>query len=171
MNRLLKSLEQVPMSLDAVRRYAPDDCRVVLYDHIPTTKAAFFNGKTSVIILFEMHKGGKLVPGVGHFSLVINRENKLYYFSSYGMKPTSEIKLTGSSDKLMKILGNDFEYNTFPFQKRRNTATCSFHVICRAFMVNLKPKEYRNIFGRQITLRNSDDIVTMICLLLLRREL
>ena len=174
MQALLRRLKELPISLATVKQYAPDGCRVLLYDDLPSSREQLFKGGVqSAIIFYEMHdqKGRPQDDKAGHFSLVINRP-KIRYFSSYGFRPEREINLTKSeAGKLLKILGKNFEWNRTRYQAIRHTATCALHCLARAYLLNLSEEKYKKIIFNRVVLQNSDLIVCIMCLLLVRNEL
>lgn len=174
MQSVLRRLKEIPISLDTIEQYAPDGCRVLMYDDLPSSKQELFKGGAqSAIIFYEMHdKGGHAQDDkAGHFSLILNGP-KLHYFSSYGFRPEVEINATKSSPgKLLKILGKDYEWNRTRYQKIKHTNTCGLHCLVRSYLSGFTEREYRSLMTRRLVLQNPDLIVCLMSLILVRNEL
>lgn len=111
-----------------------------------------------VIILLESEK-----KNVGHFVCVTNGKE---YFSSYGHDPRYALKLTGNSDKLLKFLPRNYDYNKVKFQNERNANTCALYCLARVILVDMTLREFQKLFRRKINLKNSDEVITLATLLL-----
>ena len=170
MQQLISRLETIPMTISTVQRAMPSYCRVVLYDKLPQTIAALFGNKKCVILFYQMHdRAGKIKNGTGHFSLLIRGKN-IHFFSSYGMKPEAEIFKTHSKGRLLALLGKNYTWNRRQYQSVRRVQTCALHCIVRAFFMNLNTVQYSKIQTRFLA-KNSDDLVSIMCLCLVKREL
>ena len=171
MNRILQQLKEIPISLETIRDYCPEDVGVIMYDHIQSSsKANFFKGKRAMIVFYEMHENNTVVEGIGHFSLIINKKIP-YYWSSYGFKPEFEINKTKSEPgKLLKILGKH-NYNKVRYQKIRHTNTCGLHCLSRSYLLDYGEEEYKRMLTNRLVLSSPDLIVCLMCLILVRKEL
>ena len=173
MQQLISKLETIPISLSTLQKYAPKHCRVLLYDRIPLSKEAFFRGKTCVIVLYQMHsRDGRKNTQVGHYCLVMRTPGSkhLRYFSSYGLKPETEIHMTHSVGKLLKLLGKDYTYNRTQLQSARRVQTCGLHALARSYLYKLSDSAYNKLMKRY-TAKNPDDIVSIMTLCLVFEEL
>ena len=173
MQSLISKLETIPISMSTLHKYAPKHCRVLLYDRIPLSREAFFRNRTCVIVLYQMHdRSGNKTQQVGHYCLVMRTPGSkhLRYFSSYGLKPETEIHMTHSKGKLLSILGKDFTYNRTQLQSARRTQTCGLHALARSYLYRLDDNAYNKIIKRFIA-RNPDDVVSIMTLCLVFDEL
>ena len=167
MDRLLQRLKEIPISLDTIQNYSPDDIGVIQYDNIKAKNLKeLFKGKRGVIIFYEMHGGG---PQIGHFSLLLNLKTP-YYFSSYGFPAEKELDLTKSDPKKLLNLLPEYDYNKVRYQKIRHTNTCGLHCLARSYL-HFRESKYKELMTHRVVLQDADMVVCLMCLLLVRNEL
>ena len=161
------------MSLETIRRAAPKNTRVWLYDQLPATREKVFGFRKNAIVLYQMHnRSGHAVNKVGHYALLMTtpKSKRLRYFSSFGLRPEAELHITHSKGKLLKILGKDYDWNRVQLQGDRNSNTCGLHAVIRAYFWKLKNSEYLKLVKR-FQARSQDDVVSIMALPLVLREL
>ena len=158
MDSLIKSLEKVPISYEAIKRLGlPDNIGVVLYKNLSKGDLS----KDAVIVLLENKE-----QRIGHFITIVKGRE---YFDSYGKSPQFAIQKTGVSDKLLEILPKGFIRNRVRLQKESGSVeTCGLFCIARALFSNLSQREFLGLFRRQTHLRTPDDTITLMTLLLRR---
>ena len=158
MDGLINSLEKVPISYEAIKRLGlPNNVAVVLYKNLTKDHLK----KDAVIVLLE-NKDQR----IGHFITIVKGNE---YFDSYGKSPEFAIKKTGESDKILEILPKGYVRNRTRLQKESGSVeTCGLYCIARALFSNLSQKEFLGLFRRQTHLRNPDDTITLMTLLLRR---
>ena len=175
MQRLVRRLETIPMALDTVKRAAPRDCRVVLYDGMPISRNRLFTkGVNSVIVLYLMHNdAGRATGEVGHFACILRPlGNKGWrYFSSYGLPPEAELHATHSKGKLLNLLGPNPDWSRSPLQEKRNSATCGLWALARAYFQHLGNSEFAAMMNSRFHATTPDDMVSLMTLLLVHSEL
>ena len=162
------------MTLDTIKRSAPKNTRVLLYDGITRDRVAFFNGKDNVIVLYQIHnEAGRPSEGTGHYALVMRhpKTRKISYFSSYGYDPEYELHATHSKGKLLYILGKGYTWSRRPFQQKRSTSTCGLWCLCRAYLSKLKDKHFSSLIGGRLNTNTADDLVSIMTLILVADEL
>ena len=156
MNSLIRSVESIPISLEGIKRIGlPKDIAVVLYQNL----SAEHLKKAAAIVLLENKE-----QQIGHsITIVKGRE----YFDSYGKTPEYAIKKTGSSDKLLQLLPKDYSRNRTRLQRETGSVeTCGLFCIARALFNHLSQKEFLGLFRRKTNLRNADDTITLMTLLI-----
>ena len=156
MDSLIRSLETIPVSLEGIKRIGlPSDISVVLYKNL---SAEHFK-KNAVIVLLENKE-----QRIGHFITIIKGKE---YFDSYGKPPEYAIKKTGSSNKLLTLLPKNYVRNRARLQRETGSVeTCGLFCIARALCTNLSQKEFLGLFRRKTHLRNADDTITLMTLLI-----
>jgi hypothetical protein len=159
------------MTIATVQRAMPSYCRVVLYDRLPKTLAALFGNKKCVILFYQMHnRAGKVSDRVGHFSLLTKTQTGIRFFSSYGMRPEAEIHKSHSKNRLLKLLGKNYTWSRRQYQAVRRVQTCALHCIARAYFSDLSDLKYSKLMTRFMA-KNADDLVSIMTLCLVNREL
>jgi len=158
MEPLIKKLEKVPISIEALRRIVPNHTTCKLYSEL--ISPLFPKGKQCLIVLLESKR-----ENIGHFVLLIKRGNSAEYWSSYGHKPQYAIRITQNDNRLLKLLPKGFVVNRFKFQNEENTETCALHCLARAIFYKTTNPEYIKMFRYKVTLTTPDDIITIMTLL------
>ena len=157
---IIRQLETHPMDIREVRKYLPSHSRAVLYE---TLKFPVFANHKCVIVLYESRKLKQ-----GHYVALINRGNRVEYFSSLGMPPRDELtKLKlGVSPKFQKLLKNNFSYNRTALQNQSDYKinTCGWFCIARCLLHDLPIAEFVQLFKSRT--RSPDEIIGKMCLLL-----
>ena len=158
MDNLIRTLEKVPISYEAIKRLGlPSNTAVVLYKNLTKEHLK----KQAVIVLLENED-----EKIGHFITIVNGTE---YFDSYGKSPEFALKKTGSSDKLLQILPKNYVRNRMRLQRENGSVeTCGLFCIARALFSKLSQKEFLSLFKRSTHLRNADDTITLMTLLLRR---
>lgn len=164
--QLLEKMKTTPIDLRVLEKKLPPRCRAVQYQQLKGKHRSDAFGKgTDALVVLIPKKGSK----VGHFIALLARPRFIEYFSSLGGSPDSELSKLGESHGIMKnILGNNFIYNSKPLQSGKyNINDCACWILARLYLKHLKLREFQTLFDREVHLRSSDDIVAMLCVLLL----
>jgi len=122
MQDILNFEERRPLDYNTMRKYAPHDCVVRLYDSLSRFKSirAAMGSKPCMIVLYEMHDTKKRQSvGVGHYSLVLQGGKQ--YWSSYGYPVDYEISATHSEGTLKSLMGDHSNSRTL---RRAGSGAC-----------------------------------------------
>ena len=166
-----------PLSYEMLRDLVPSWVKVATYDSLAkfkTLKAAL-GGKQMIVCLYQVHErtSKKLKNMPGHF-IVINaraKDQPIEYFSSSGWEPGKEIAATYSDPKILqRLLGKNFIYNSKPFERVGDQNTCWRWVLARCILGHLNLKSFQKLFAQRFTPSDSDDIITIMTLLLTAQE-
>ena len=158
MENLISKLEQIPISLEALKRVVRKNTKCMLYNQL---RKPLFSGNTQCVIILLESK----TQEIGHFVLLIKRSNNVEYWSSYGHSPEYAIKITGNDSRLLQLLPKGFLVNRFKFQSEKNTETCALHCLVRSFFFKTSNQQYIKLFRFKVNLKTPDDIVTIMTLL------
>ena len=171
MLKILRQLEQQPITLGALKKALPHTAKVMLYDHLPErgTLEAVFGKKDCIVLLYQLHsESGRTREGTGHYSTIIRLgKGKYEFFSSYGMKPEEEIAKTHSSGKLVRLLGKDYVRSSARLQTRGfHTNTCGRFAAARCLLKNVPLQVFVKHFSGRVQLPDPSDIITLATLFL-----
>ena len=160
---LIERLKRTPMNVGSLKKLLPPYCAFKTISQLKEHRSKVFNGYKCVVVLIPSS-----FSKIGHFVVLTAFKNYIEYFSSLGGSPRKETaKLGADGDILMKLLGSNFAYNSKAFQSQRGTIEdCALHVLCRVKLKDLKLREYQQLFTNSIHLKNADDIVAMMTVLL-----
>ena len=162
-----------PLSYEMLRRMLPSWCRFATYDSLSRFKSLkeALQGKQMLVVLYQVHdaKSKKLVNMPGHY-IVLNTRAKsqpVEYFSSSGWAPSAELAAT-HSDKttFTRLLGRNFIHNSVPFEKMGDMNTCWRWVLTRCVLGHVSLKDFQRLFNQKFMPKDSNDIVTLMTLLL-----
>ena len=171
MQDILNFEERRPLDYNTMRKYAPRDCSVRLYDSLSRFKSirAAMGSKPSMIVLYEMHDTKKRQSvGVGHYSLVLQGGKQ--YWSSYGYPIDYEISATHSEGTLKSLMG-DHSNSKIKYQAREDTQTCWKWCLLRATMHKMPETRFKQLFySNPPRIKTPDDLVSLVTLGMLGRE-
>ena len=161
-----------PLSYEDLERILPSWCGFKRYDDLAKYKTLdqAMGGKDCMAVLYNIHDKAthRTVNAPGHFILLNRRssDNKTEYFSSTGWKPGQEIAVTHSDPNIFsRLLGQDFVYNSVPYQKDGNMNDCWRWIMCRATLGHMPLKSFQRLFSQNFIPRDSNDLVTAMTLL------
>ena len=161
---LLEKLKQTPMDLRVLGTLLPDYATTMEYKQLNGRhRAHVFKDKKCIVMRIPSN-----FSDIGHFIVLVRHQKSIEYFSSLGGSPESELKQLGQDKaKMMELLGTNYVYNSKQLQSRDSTIhSCALHCLARIKLHKLKLQQYQKMFNRSITLRSSDDIVSMMTILL-----
>ena len=161
---LLQKLKSTPMSLKTLGGLLPSYATTVTYDQIKGKHRSNVFGKHKCLVMLIPSKFSK----IGHFVVLLRRPKSIEYFSSLGGSPYSELKELGQDATGFKtLLGQNFIYNSKPLQNKSSTIhDCALFCLARIKLHDLKLADFQKMFNRSIHLKNADDIVAMMTILL-----
>ena len=166
---LIEKEQHVALDKDFVLKMSyRKNLKYLFYDDIKssdTLKTLLPTQNSGVLILFALH-GSK--SKVGHFCLLFrNKRSGLHFFDSYGLGLLRIIDITGSDNKIVKMIkGHDIHINKHKFQVMEKghqaVNTCGRHCITRWNCAHFHPNEYEDIMYHPSL--DPDSIVTLLTL-------
>lgn len=162
-----------PLSYEMLRTMLPNWCRFATYDSLAKFKTLkdALQGKQMLVVLYQVHdkKTKKLVNMPGHY-IVLNTRAKnqpVEYFSSSGWTPSAELAATHSDRNIFaRLLGRNFIHNSVAFENVGDMNTCWRWVLTRCVLGHVSLKEFQRLFNQKFMPKDSNDIVTLMTLLL-----
>ena len=176
MEDLIDDLTKIPLSgedmLDICSALGADRSRLgwLTYDELNnfvTTKDLFKEGQIhSVFILFTPPN-----TNIGHWVVLGNNMNGLFFFDPYGFTIEEDIKITMSGDRLlMLVMGQNIDVNRFRYQKLgtdmgTDINTCGRWAAIRAFMFWATNNKFQSIIEPVVKRGQVNDLDTLANLL------
>lgn len=160
---LVEKLEHTPVSLADLRKLIPENCKAVELKHLKGKhRSSIFKDNEGMIVRLPSD-----LSKIGHFVCLLPKQHHIEYFSSLGNSPVQETKRLGNDKTLLELLGTEYIYNRKPLQSGKfNIKTCGMWVVTRLFLRDLKLREFQTLFSRSLSLQTSDDIVSIMMLIL-----
>ena len=165
LQQLVDRLKRTPMNVGTLKKMLPSYATFKTLDQISDNSKTVFKNHECVVLLVE----SKFSP-IGHFVVLLkSAKGYIEYFSSFGGSVETELKLLGQKgDKIKRLLGKNYLYNSLELQSQSSSIQdCALFVLARIILRKLKLREFQQLFKSNITLRSPDDIVSMLCVLLL----
>ena len=161
--QLIEQLKSKPMNVGSLKKLLPAYCTFKTIDQLKSHRSQVFKNHKCVVVLIPSS-----FSKIGHFVVLTAFKNYIEYFSSLGGSPQKETTELGQDGKiLMRLLGKNYAYNSKTLQSKSSTIEdCALHVLCRVKLKDLKLREYQNLFTSAIHLKTADDMVAMMCVLL-----
>ena len=161
---IIEKLKQTPVSIHDLKKLVPSYCRVVKLEQIHSQhRSELFKNHTAVIVLLPSDHSD-----VGHFVALLGKEKGyIEYFSSLGESAEKEQKRLSTDKTLLHILGKRYQYNQRKLQQGKfSIQSCGMWVLTRVILQDLKLREFQQLFSRKVTINSSDDLVSIMVLLL-----
>ena len=161
---IMEKLKQTPVSIHDLKKLVPDYVRVVKLEQIhDKQRSEVFKNHTAVIVLLPSDHSS-----VGHFIALLGKpKGYIEYFSSLGESAEKEQKRLKTDKTLLRILGKRYLYNTKKLQQGKfSIQSCGMWVLARVILQDLKLREFQSLFSRKVTVNSSDDLVSIMVLLL-----
>jgi len=159
---MLQKAQETPLSISFLKQLAGTDVDKIgffYYDDLGRVRSleALFDGKQAVILLMQI-KGPNANP-VGHFITILNYNNYIEHFDSYGITLEKELIITKEPAYLQKLIqqsGKKLVQNTIQFQAiKEDVETCGRWCVARARMFKYNLNEFKNFFDQKITTYDS----------------
>ena len=160
----METLKQTPVSINDLKKLAPPYCRVVKLAQIHNQhRSEVFKNHTAVIVLLPSDHSN-----VGHFVALLGKaKGYIEYFSSLGESAEKEQQRLDTDKTLLHILGKRYIYNTKKLQQGKfSIQSCGMWVLARVLLPDLKLREFQQLFNPNVTITCSDDLVSIMVLLL-----
>ena len=160
---LITEIKQTPMNFGTLRKLLPPYAGIKTLSEI-STRSKTFGQKQSIVVLIPSS-----FSDIGHFVVLTKFPKYIEYFSSFGRSPEKELTLLGQkSEALLALLGKKHIYNSKKLQGDSTTIEdCALFVLARVILRKLKLRQFQELFQSRVTLQNPDDIISMLCILLL----
>ena len=164
LKRIITDIKSLPIGLLDLEKLLPPRCKTVQYKDLTQPRAKLFRDTDAYVVRIP-NKGNK----VGHFVVLLAKRHHLEFFSPTGGSIASEFKRLGQDPTNMnRLVGQHFIHNTKKLQSNKQSIQdCSSWVLARCYLIHLKLREFQGLFGKSLNLQSSDDIVSLMCLLLL----
>ena len=162
---LLDRMKSTPIDMEILKSKLPSYCNAVEYKQLANKHRSELFKKYECVVVFIPSK----TKQVGHFIMLSARDRYISYFSSLGGTPSSELNKLGESlDIFNELLGKNFITNTKKLQSGAyHINDCAVFCLVRCYLRKLKLREFQELFLRSQHLQTADDIVAMLCVLLL----
>jgi hypothetical protein len=161
--QLLQEIKQSPMDLRALGKLLPTFATTMEYSQLKAHRSVVFGKKKCIVLLVPSS-----FSDIGHFVVLLRRPRSIEYFSSLGGSPASELHKLGQDENIMKrLLGHDFIYNSRALQSKSTTIhDCALWCLARVHLHEMKLADFQKMFQRSLHLKTPDDIVAMMCALM-----
>lgn len=162
---LLEKIKQTPLDLDYLRKKLPAGCRAVEYKSLKGRhRSEVFKDTEALVVLIP-----KVGSDVGHFVVLLAKNNHIEYFSSLGGTPAKELEKLGEPAAIFEeLLGKHFITNSKTLQSGAyHINDCAIWCLLRCYLRTLKLREFQELFGRSTHLQTPDDIAAAMGVLLL----
>ena len=161
LRQLIDRLKSTPMNVGTLKSLLPP---YAVFKKLSDLRRDVFDKHECVVLLIPSK-----FSSIGHFVVLLKFPKYIEYFSSFGGRPESEMKMLGQeSDTLLQILGRKYTYNSVELQAASTTIQdCALFVLARIALRKLKLREFQQLFKSKVVLHTPDDIVSMLTALLL----
>lgn len=171
MDDLIARLEGLPLSGSDLNlmssKLGVSNTRFVEYDNLKNESLdSLFANSCCVFILFELVDRTGMLRKIGHWAVLIKNLNGLVYYDPYGLSVSEDIRLTGESAWLEKLLvGQQVDVNSNRHQRFRDeTNTCGRHCVIRTLFHFMSNREYNDLVikGVQMHVDSPDTFVSLM---------
>ena len=161
--RLLREIKQSPMDLRVLAKLLPDFATTMEYSQLKAHRSVVFGKKKCIVLLVP-----STFSDIGHFVVLLRRPKSIEYFSSLGGSPASELQKLGQDQVAMqRLLGKNYVYNSRALQSKSTTIhDCALWCLARVHLHEMKLADFQKMFQRSLHLKTPDDIVAMMCALM-----
>ena len=164
LKNIITNIKSLPIGLRDLDKLLPPRCTTIQYKHLTQARAQLFKKNDAYVIRIP-NKSNK----VGHFVVCLAKRNHIEFFSPTGGSIASEFKRLGADPTNMnRVVGQHFIHNTKALQSNKDSIQdCACWALARCYLKDLKLREFQGLFSKSVNLQSSDDIVSLMCLLLL----
>ena len=161
---IISKIKRTPIDLRQLKDLLPSRCGVLQYKDIPKNRTQLFRDNDAYVVRIPNKKSS-----VGHFVVILAKRNHTEFFSSLGGSIGSEFKRLGQDPTRMNnLLGQHHIYNSKKLQQDKYTIEdCACWCLARCYLKHLPLRNFQSLFSKSVNLQSSDDIVSILCLLLL----
>lgn len=164
LKRAISNIKSLAIGLRDLDSLLPARCKTIQYKNLSRPRGVLFKDTDAYVVRIP-NKENK----VGHFIVLLAKRNHIEFFSSTGGSIASEFKRLGADPTLMnRVVGEHFIHNTKALQSNKQSIQdCACWCLARCYLKDLKLREFQGLFTKSVNLQNSDDIVSLMCMLLL----
>lgn len=164
LKRAIANIKSLAIGLRDLDALLPERCKTIQYKNLTRSRATLFKD-TEAYVMRIPNRGNK----VGHFVVLLAKRNHIEFFSPTGGSIASEFKRLGQDPALLnRVVGEHFIHNTKALQSNNQSIQdCACWCLARCYLKHLKLREFQGLFTKSANLQSSDDIVSLMCLLLL----
>jgi len=160
----ISKIKNLPIDLRDLKPILPPRCDIILYKNLNKPRSVLF-AKTDGYVVRVPNANNK----VGHFVVILAKRNHIEFFSPTGGSIASEFKRLKQDPTLLNnLVGQHFIYNSKKLQRDVNSIQdCASWALARLYLRHLKLRDFQKLFIKSVNLQSSDDIVSLMSLLLL----
>ena len=164
LKRSISNIKSLPIGLRELDKLLPPRCATIQYKNLNRPRAELFKKNDAYVVRIP-NKTNK----IGHFVVLLAKRNHIEFFSPTGGSIASEFKRLGQDPtNINRVVGQHFIHNSKPLQSNKQSIQdCSCWCLARCYLKHLKLREFQGLFNKSVNLQSSDDIVSIMCLLLL----
>ena len=164
LKRAISNIKSLPIGLRELETLLPPRCATIQYKNLTQPRAKLFKNNDAYVVRIP-NRGNK----VGHFVVILAKRNHIEFFSPTGGSIASEFKRLGQDPALIqRLVGQHYIHNTKALQSNKaSIQDCACWALARCYLKDLKLREFQGLFSKSVNLQSSDDIVSLMCLLLL----
>ena len=161
---IISKIKRTPIDLRQLKKLLPERCGILQYKELTKRRSELFRNNDAYVVRIPNKNNT-----VGHFVVILAKRNHTEFFSSLGGTIASEFKRLGQDPTLMNnLLGQHHIYNSKKLQQDKYTIEdCACWCLARCYLRNLPLRKFQSLFSKVISLQSSDDIVSLMCFLLL----
>ena len=160
----ISTIKSLPIGLREIDNLLPPRCATIQYKNLTRPRAQLFKNNDAYVVRIP-NQSNK----VGHFVVLLAKRNHIEFFSQTGGSIASEFKRLGQDPSLLnQIVGKHFIHNSKALQSNKQSVQdCACWCLSRCYLKHLKLRQFQGLFNKSVNLQSSDDIVSLMCLLLL----
>ena len=161
---IISKIKSLPIDLRELGPRLPPRFKTIQYKDLTRSRGEMFKN-TDGFVVHIPHSNNK----VGHFVVLLAKRNHIEFFSSLGGTPQSTFKRLGQDiSNFSKLVGQHYIYNSKALQSNAaSIEDCACWCLARAYLHKLKLRDFQKLFSKKLDLQNPDEIVSIMCLLLL----
>ena len=172
MEEIIKFTEKIPTNNENLKLICkPANVDFIVYDDLVKYSSIedVLDDKDAVFILLQIHNSDGSTEAIGHWVLLLRRDEKIEYFDPLGHSHDDKfvIHITHEDPKILtKLLqGHNVIVNRYKFQKfEKQINVCGLHCACRVFFRGIPLDEYYKLMT-SVYKKDPDLIVAWISLL------
>ena len=160
----ISTIKSLPIGLREIDNLLPPRCATIQYKNLTRPRAQLFKNNDAYVVRIP-NQSNK----VGHFVVLLAKRNHIEFFSPTGGSIASEFNRLGQDPSLLnQVVGKHFIHNSKALQSNKQSIQdCACWCLARCYLKHLKLREFQGLFNKSVNLQSSDDIVSLMCLLLL----
>ena len=164
LKQIISNIKTLPIGLPELDKLLPPRCKTIQYKKLTQPRRELFKDTDAYVVRIPSKNSD-----IGHFVVLLAKRNHLEFFSPTGGSIASEFKRLGADPtNINRLVGAHSITNTKQLQSNKQSIQdCASWCLARCYLKHLKLREFQSLFNKSVNLQNSDDIVSLMCLLLL----